>query len=80
MNFWMALDRPQVCLGLHMLPWTVHLQQISGGSVAQPNVTVPGLQQDKRTQSAQILICTGKQKTAPEESNYVNLLDVNIFC
>ena len=52
MNFWMALDPPQVCLGLHMLPWTVHLQQTSGGSVAQPNATVPGPQQHKHAQSA----------------------------
>lgn len=48
MNFWMSLDLPQVCLGLHMLLWTVHLQQALGGSVALPNATVPGLQ-DKAT-------------------------------
>ena len=86
----MALDPPQVCLGLHMLPWTVHLQQTSGGSVAQPNASVPGLRH-KHTESAQkesavhepnfdLYKEAKKKKTAPEESNYVNLLDVNIFC
>lgn len=49
MNFWMALDPPQVCLGLHMLPWTVHLQQTYGGSVAQSNATVPELHQHKES-------------------------------
>lgn len=37
----------------------------------------------KVVRMSQMLICTRKQKkkkTAPEESNYVNLLDVNIFC
>lgn len=42
MNFWVDLGLPQVCLGLHMLPWTGHLQQTSGGSVAQPRATVSG--------------------------------------
>lgn len=40
----MAPDLPQVCLGLHMSPWPVSLQETSGGSVARPNVSVSGLE------------------------------------
>lgn len=50
MNFWMALDLLQACLGLHMLPWTVHLEQTSGGSVTQPIATLPGVQHTKSSQ------------------------------
>lgn len=78
MNFWTALDPPQVCLGLHMLPWTVHLQQTSGGSVAQPNTTVTGLKQDKHTQSTPHKSNFDLyKKAAQKETNYENLLDVN---
>lgn len=49
----MAFDTPKVYGRLHMLHWIVHPQQTSGGSVAQLNATVPGLQHDKHTQSVQ---------------------------
>lgn len=58
----MAVDLPRVCLGLHMLPWTVHPQQMSGDSMAWLTATV-------HKTTAKVAMCRTLMKNQPSKVN-----------